>query len=295
LRERRGEIPRFFLYGEPPRDADERFVHVETIADRSRVYDWRIRPHAHRDLHQLLVIVSGGGAMLAETQHQPFSAPVVAIVPAGTVHGFNFVKETEGFVLTLADRLLRDLVREERSFGRLFETPTCTDLTGDPASLREMADTLQRLRRELFWHAPASGAAATALVLTLLVHAVRALHEPSGPVPAATNSRAALVARFREKIEAQLRNGISIAQYAKTLSVTPGRLRAACLETTGKPPARILEDRLILEAKRSLLYTNMTVAQTAYYLGFTDPAYFSRFFSKHTGQSPAAFRKKMAN
>ena len=47
--------PRFFLFGEPPHEADERFFHIETIADRSRLYDWKIRPHTHRDLHQLLV------------------------------------------------------------------------------------------------------------------------------------------------------------------------------------------------------------------------------------------------
>ena len=108
------------------------------------------------------------------------------------------------------------------------------------------------------------------------------------------NPRAALVARFREKVESHLRMGLSIAQYAKALSVTPARLRAACLEVTGKPPARVLEDRLLLEAKRNLTYTNMTVAETAYYLGFADPAYFSRFFSKHAGESPATFRKRMA-
>ena len=292
LRERRGVIPRFFLYGEPPRDADERFVHVEAIADRSRMYEWRIRPHAHRDLHQILVIVTGGGSMLAETRTAAFRAPSVAIVPAGTVHGFSFQPETEGYVLTLADRLVRDLAREERAFGHLFGAPRCTQIAADPHSLREFSDTLHRLKRELVWHAPASEAAATGLVLTLLVHAVRALHEPAGIVSAANNSRAALVARFREKIESHLRTGLSIAQYAKALSVTPGRLRAACLEVTGKPPVRVLEERLVLEAKRSLMYTNMTVAQTAYHLGFGDPAYFSRFFRKRAGQSPATFRKR---
>jgi len=59
MREPQAAIPRFFLYGEPPRDAGERFLHVETIADRCRVNDWRIQPHAHRDLHQLLVIFAG--------------------------------------------------------------------------------------------------------------------------------------------------------------------------------------------------------------------------------------------
>jgi AraC family transcriptional regulator, transcriptional activator of pobA len=294
MSEPRAAIPRFFLYGEPPRDADERFLHVETIADRSRLYEWRIRPHAHRDLHQLLVIFTGGGEMQAETQNYPFQAPALLVAPAGVVHGFAFAPETEGYVVTLADSLLRDLAREESAFKRLFLAPTCASLTADPAHTQELADTVPKLRRELVWKAPASGAAAAARLTTVLVSAVRALHEPPGLTSDATSARAALVARFREKIESHLRTGLSITRYAKALSVTPARLRAACLEVAGKPPARVLEDRLLLEAKRNLTYTNMTVAETAYYLGFTDPAYFSRFFSKHAGESPATFRKRMA-
>lgn len=289
----RAAIPRFFLYGEPPRDADERFLHVETIADRSRLYDWRIRPHAHRDLHQILVIFAGGGEMQAETQRHAFQAPTVLIAPAGVVHGFAFTPETEGYVVTLGEMLLRDLARQEVAFKGLFAAPACASLVDDPMHMQELLETVPKLRRELVWKAPASAAAAAARLMTLLVTAVRALHEPSDPGSPATNARAALVARFREKVESHLRMGLSIAQYAKALSVTPARLRAACLEVTGKPPARLLEERLLLEAKRTLTYTNMTVAETAYYLGFADPAYFSRFFSKNAGESPAAFRKRM--
>jgi len=293
-------IPRFFLYGEPPRDAGERFLHVETIADRSRVNDWRIQPHAHRDLHQLLVIFTGGGEMEAETRRQAFRAPALLIVPAGVVHGFSFSADTEGYVVTLADTLLRDLARDEGSFRSLFADANCTSLDEDPAHSREsaqefvqeFAESLPKLRRELIWSAPASAAAATARLTTLLVGAVRALHRPAEVVSAAGNARAALVARWREKIESHLRRGLSVAQYAKMLNVTPARLRAACIEVTGKTPTRVLEERLLLEAKRNLTYTNMTIAQIAYYLGFTDPAYFSRFFSKLAGESPAAFRRR---
>jgi AraC family transcriptional activator of pobA len=293
MTEPRAAIPRFFLYGEPPRDADERFLHVETIADRSRLYEWRIRPHAHRDLHQLLLILTGAGEMQAETQTYAFQAPALLVAPAGAVHGFAFTPETEGYVVTLADTLLRDLSRDETAFKRLFQAPACASLADDPGHTQELADTVPKLRRELVWKAPASGAAASARLTTVLVSAVRALHEPPDMTSAATSARAALVARFREKVESHLRTGLSIAQYAKALSVTPARLRAACLEVAGKPPARVLEDRLLLEAKRNLTYTNMTVAEIAYYLGFGDPAYFSRFFSKNAGESPAAFRKRM--
>jgi AraC family transcriptional activator of pobA len=302
MREPQAAIPRFFLYGEPPRDAGERFLHVETIADRSRVNDWRIQPHAHRDLHQLLVIFTGGGEMEAEMRRQPFRAPALLIVPAGVVHGFSFAEDTEGYVVTLADTLLRDLARDERSFRSLFANAICASLDEDPVHCQEFAqefaqefkDTLPKLRRELVWSAPASAAAATARLTTLLVSAVRALHQPSEVVSAAGNARAALVARLRERIETHLRSGLSVAQYAKALNVTPARLRAACMEVTGKTPMRVLEERLVLEAKRNLTYTNMTVAQIAYYLGFTDPAYFSRFFSKLAGESPAAFRRRVA-
>jgi AraC family transcriptional activator of pobA len=292
MRATQAAIPRFFLYGEPPRDADERFVHVETIADRSRVNDWRIQPHAHRDLHQLLVIFTGGGEMEAETQREPFRAPALLIVPAGVVHGFSFAQDTEGYVVTLADTLLRDLGRDERSFRSLFAAANCASLEADPVHFQEFADTLPKLRRELVWSAPASAAAATARLTTLLVSAVRALHQPSEVASAAGNARAALVARLREKIEIHLRSGWSVTQYAQALNVTPARLRAACIEVTGKTPTRVLEERLLLEAKRNLTYTNMTIAQIAYYLAFTDPAYFSRFFSKLAGESPAAFRRR---
>jgi AraC family transcriptional activator of pobA len=100
------------------------------------------------------------------------------------------------------------------------------------------------------------------------------------------------VARFRQAVEANLRAGWDLSRYAKSLGVTPTRLRDACLEVTGRPPTHIVHERLILEAKRSLKYTNMTIAETAYDLGFSDPAYFSRFFSERVGVSPAEFRRR---
>lgn len=288
----RSAVPRFFLYGEPPRDPHERFVHVETIADRSRLYDWHIRPHGHRALHQILVIFRGAGEMQAEIQRRPFEAPALLTVPAGVIHGFTFLPDTEGYVVTFAETLFGGLAREEPAFRGLFAAAGCASLGTDPAEEQELADALPRLKRELAWQAPASAAAITARLTTVLVSAVRALHQPEIAASAAANARAALVARFREKMEDHLRMGLTIAQYAKALNVTPAQLRAACLEVTGKPPVRVLDERVLLEAKRTLTYTNMTVAETAYYLGFSDPAYFSRFFRKLAGESAAAFRKR---
>ncbi|MNE89947.1 Transcriptional activator NphR [compost metagenome] len=58
----------------------------------------------------------------------------------------------------------------------------------------------------------------------------------------------------------------------------------------GQSALQIIHQRLLLEAKRNLIYTNMTVSQVSDSLGFSDPTYFSRFFRRLGGQSPKAFR-----
>ena len=72
--------------------------------------------------------------------------------------------------------------------------------------------------------------------------------------------------------------------------MTPARLNAACKRAVGVTAGRVIRQRLLLEAKRSLIYTSMTANEIAYDLGFADPAYFSRFFRQHTGRTPSAFR-----
>jgi len=155
-----------------------------------------------------------------------------------------------------------------------------------------LEEAVVRLQREFQWTAPAHAAATEARLTTLLVCAVRATHPLHGALRGTRGPRATLVARFRQAVEANLRAGWELRRYAKSLGVTPTRLRDACLEVTGRPPTHIVHERLILEAKRSLKYTNMTIAETAYDLGFSDPAYFSRFFSERVGVSPAEFRRR---
>src|SRR5579862_9663789 len=114
-------IPRFFLDGEPPRDAPGGFLHVESIAERSRLYDWKIEPHAHAELNQLLLVLSGRGQMRIESGLHPFAAPALLIVPAAAVHAFEFEPDTAGYVVSIAEASLREVARRETALGGLFD------------------------------------------------------------------------------------------------------------------------------------------------------------------------------
>ena len=286
----RSTIPRFFLYGEAAASAGERFVHIESVERRSRPHNWTIRPHAHADLHHVFLIRSGRGEMQACGRRFAFEGPALLLVPAGEVHGFRFEAETGGHVVTFVEHLLRHYGRREPALEALFADAGCLALTADLIERLELDRLPREIERELDAAEPAREMAVEALLLRLLVGVVRLARLPAGPA-LAPGPRAALVARFRALVDREFRSGWPVTRYAGALGVTPGRLRAACIEITGRPSIELLHDRLILEAKRNLTYTDMTVAEVAYDLGFDDPAYFSRFFTGRTGLTPSRYRQ----
>ncbi|MFL6549067.1 MAG: AraC family transcriptional regulator, partial [Povalibacter sp.] len=93
-------VPQYSLYGEALEDVDERFLHVESIAERSALHDWKIRPHAHRDLLHLLLIQKGGGILQVEDNEHAFRSPALIAVPLSCVHGFEFRPDTDGWIVT---------------------------------------------------------------------------------------------------------------------------------------------------------------------------------------------------
>ena len=93
-------------------------------------------------------------------------------------------------------------------------------------------------------------------------------------------------------IEKHYREHLPHTEYASKLCTTTVGLNRACQAVTGKCLSELIQDRLVLEAQRCLIYSSATVAQIAYGLGFSDPAYFSRFFKRRVGSSPRAFREK---
>ena len=281
------DIPKFFLFGEAPQTVGDHYLHLEALSDRSRPNNWNIRPHAHAQLTHIFYLTSGAGMMTAEERTYAFAAPCALLVPAGVAHGFQFQPETEGRVLTISHSYLQELALRERCFASLFDAPAALALSSGA-----LDSSLDILSRELSWIAAGHDAAVEAHLLCILVACARALEQAQASSVSGPGRQASLVARFRETLERHYRDGLPLARYAAMLSVSEKQLRTACLKFAHQAPSRMIEQRILLEAKRALLYSNMTVREAAYYLGFNDPAYFSRFFARATGTSPRAFRTK---
>lgn len=286
---RRG-IPQYFLYGEASQDVDESFLHVESIAERSRLHDWTIRPHAHRELHHLLLVQRGGGVYLAEGNRHEFAPVALLSVPLSCVHGFDFKPRTDGWIVTASGALLRRIAREHQELGWVLDEPSVTPLS--PTAAAQMSGLFESLVTEFRNHLPGRRIAAESWLSAILVGALRRKLELAPDPVHARSPDSELATRYRALIEANYRTQMSIAEYARKLCVSTERLRIACVRSAGSAPLALLNARRLLEAKRGLLYTNMSVTLIAETCGFADPAYFSRFFARSTGASPRSYRLK---
>lgn len=280
-------IPSFYLYGEPSRSVDPELIHVETLDDRSRPNEWTIRPHSHTELNHVFLIAGGGGTMRVDERELAFDAPALLLVPATLVHGFRWAHESHGWVATLADAERGRLLEGNPELVGLFAAASAIPLSAGDALRAEQHMAI--MARELGWSLPGQRTALRAAVLDLLVLALRGI--AAAPM-AAPRPQAALVARFRDRVEQRFRLREAVCDYAAALGIGESRLRAACTQIAGLPPAAIIDQRSLLEAQRALLYSTLPVSEIGYSLGFADPAYFSRFFTKNIGRSPRAFREQ---
>jgi AraC family transcriptional activator of pobA len=97
---------------------------------------------------------------------------------------------------------------------------------------------------------------------------------------------------FRRLVEKNFRRHWNVADYARALNVSTSTLNRMCHERFGSNAKAIIVARVISEAKRRLVYTQQPLDQIAYYLGYKDPAYFSRVFKKMERQSPGEYRRE---
>lgn len=124
------------------------------------------------------------------------------------------------------------------------------------------------------------------------IELLRQSRRPATSVKDNTDYQQELLEEFQELIEQHASAYKQVTYYTKTLHVTAYQLNAVTKALLGKTCLEVINDHIILEAKRYLLATVSQVSQIAWQLGYEDAGYFSRFFKKQTSYTPEAFRQK---
>jgi len=272
-------IPTYALYGETEGEARQDWLHWETIQARSRLHDYRIAPHRHDQFFQVLHLTAGRAEMTLDGDDHLLLPESIAVVTAGTVHGYAFSADVRGMVVTLMER---DIV------GLGLPRPQAMVIH---CNCQDIALALGRLTAEADRPGAGHDVAMRAHLMLLLVALRRA---DVAATPSEDNGRAAhLVARFRDLVEQQYRRSRRVADYADAVGISHTHLNRLCRQRLGRSALDVIEQRIALEARRQMLFSTLTIKQIGAELGYDDPAYFSRFITRMFGMPPAALREQM--
>ncbi|KXI26753.1 helix-turn-helix domain-containing protein [Paraglaciecola hydrolytica] len=284
-------IPFYDLYGEAFIRQEPNVAHVEDIATRSRGLGWEIAPHRHNRLSQIIAVFDGQWTVELDDKHHDLLGNWLVLIPAGVVHGFHFASNTQGFVLSLNDSLLTGQGESTANdLSALVWEPQALEFK-DARQIERFCSYIKLLKHELTADEVAQNLAVTHLVQLILVTVLRQQRLQAMTLSNASRESSILL-KFRALIEQHYMQHLAVRDYAEHLHISISKLNRLCQTLLNDSPKAIIHQRLVIEAKRRLIYTKQSVEEIAEVLGFSDPAYFSRFFKQMVGLTAGAFRQQ---
>lgn len=276
-------------------DASEHmgFLNCERIAERRHIHGWKVDVHYHEGLSQLFVFDKGLVQGRIDGRDVPIHGPALIWLPAMSTHGFEYQEGMQGSVITVPTsdvaRLMQNMTWMEHwiNHPRLIEGQAHHNILTEAKLLSEKIELEHRQSHE------ERNIVLESLFRLLLVCLYRGLRRHSGLKTVVNDRRVQLMRQFQNLIDQHFNEIRSVAAYADLMSVTPTHLSRSIKTVSGKTAGEIIHARILLEAKRQLMFSDMPIAEIAYAQKFASPSYFSRFFSGQTGESPRTFRERM--
>ncbi|WP_298015780.1 helix-turn-helix domain-containing protein [uncultured Castellaniella sp.] len=304
-------VPIYKLYGYGNVWTSPDPLYCETIAAQEKLHNWHVTAHKHTDLFQILFLQSGDATVVLDGQARalgarPAGSPPagpgtaerarrsaaghVVLIPQRVVHEFIFQPGANGYILTLTYALLQPLCQRH---GLSLHTLADPALLALDARDDYTSRTFDQLELEYHRpHHPQRGPLLEALLGTILVW-VHRHHAPRSEKRVEQPPGGLHLARYAQMIETHFSRQHQVGWYARRLGVTAAHLNIIVQTLAGKTALRLIHERLLLEARRELVYTVRPISAIADSLGFADPAYFTRFFKRLAGLSPKDFRRRM--
>lgn len=280
-----------YVLGDP--SAHVGFLNCERIAQRSHIHGWSVETHYHEGLCQLFVFNKGHVKGQVDYDTHLITGPAVVWVPALCLHGFEYQVDMEGWVITVPSADVARIVTRAPWFKRWIAMPQLLTGSGHHSDLLNTVDIARKIEDEHQTIDADRNLALEAWYLHLLIQLDRGLSPEIAPQSGVTDRKRHLVARFQELLEQYQFSGQSVSAYATQLSVTPTHLSRSVKTVTGRTAGQIIADHSLLNAKRKLAFTDQSISEMAYELGFSSPSYFTRFFSAQTRETPRSFRKRL--
>lgn len=240
--------------------------------------------------YAIAVVTEGAGSNQIDFKTYPIENGTIYFITPGQVQYWESTQPPRGFVMLFQESFL-PLNHADPITPRSFDYFHRTDLA-PVLFLNDAKGEMFTLCEAILhgYHEDDFGRAALlqSYLRVFLIQAQRLFTRQREIENAPTGG--SLVENYIQLIDLHFLQKQRVDEYASMLAVTPGHLTDTTREKLGIPAGRLIQRRVLLEAKRLLTYSEQNVSEIAFSLNFTDPSYFARYFRRETGQSPSTFR-----
>ncbi len=285
-------IPLLKICDIPERDHNKNlfFIHDLKKLVNEDMYIPKV-PHRH-SFYQVLYIKSGTGVHYLDFREVNIHDHIIFFLSPGQVHDLRFSgKRPEGYMINFRDELFNDFLSQKNFIDTLpvFNRNGNSCFRTVSECKREVDTVFTKILRifnaDFHYKFPTIQ---TLLLEMLLMIAEKTQNEDR----LADCIRSNIVTKkFEQLLEKHFQEAHYPKFYADHLAITPNYLNSVCKSVTGKTAGKLIRNRIVLESKRLLMNSGLTISQIAYELYFEDNSYFTKFFKTQTGITPNQFRK----
>ena len=240
-------------------------------------------------------IKEGKGTYHIDFEEYSFEDNVLFFLSPGQVFSVDSEKIKEAYKLNFTRDFYciqthdKEIACNGVLFNNVYETPFVKPCKED---IRKLDFILENLIEEFKQEETAQYDMLQSYLKQFIIHSVRIKKENH---QLKDDKETKLFKDFSTLVDQNFTNLHSVTDYAARLGVSPKSLTKHFQKIGTQTPSDFIKQRIILEAKRKLIYTTFSVKEIAFDLGFNDPAYFTRFFTKATERSPLQFKKEFKN
>ncbi|WP_435261038.1 helix-turn-helix domain-containing protein [Tenacibaculum sp. nBUS_03] len=244
------------------------------------------------DNYKIFWIREGKGTYNIDFKSYSFNGNVLFFLSPGQVFTVDSEKIKEAYQLSFSRDFYciqthdTEIACNGVLFNNVYETPFVSPTHKDT---QKLSFILSNLIEEFELEETAQYDMLQSFLKQFIIYSVRI---KKGYDTIKENLETKLFKDFSLLVEQNFKKLHSVSDYAQRLGISPKSLTKHFQKIGTQTPSDFIKNRVMIEAKRQLIYSSEAIKHIAFDLGFNDPAYFSRFFTKSAGQSPKQFQKE---
>ena len=243
--------------------------------------------------HYKIIYMEKNGSIIVDFVEYSFTENALLFFSIG--QHFQISKESRGSIIYFNPDFYciafhdKELACDGLLFDNVFELPYLNLSTNlDILFLKLISSIKVEINKKDFW----AEEMIKTYIKQIIISATRTLIKSNNDSQIVSYDKE-LARKFSQLVELHYRTNHNVSDYANMLNITPKNLNKKIVSEKQVAPSIIIKQRIILQAKRLLANTTLSIKEIADYLGYEDYSYFVRFFKSQTGLPPLSFRNAL--